>query len=164
MKKIYRKEEGVSPVIATILMVAITVVLAATVYIMVAGLGTGGTNKMIASLNYDAQHSNPAKTSSSGYVNLTVSMSAPSNAAYSKVTIVVIAGGTTYTIKGLGTEGTGADSSGKVNVKVIDLDASGTLTDGDGLYIYSTSISLAGAQISLSITSYSGNAQTTIPS
>ena len=39
MKKIYRKEEGVSPVIATILMVAITVVLAATVYIMVAGIG-----------------------------------------------------------------------------------------------------------------------------
>ena len=31
----YRKEKGVSPVIATILMVAITVVLAATVYMMV---------------------------------------------------------------------------------------------------------------------------------
>lgn len=37
MKKIYkkRKDEGVSPVIATILMVAITVVLAAVLYVMV---------------------------------------------------------------------------------------------------------------------------------
>ena len=39
MKKIYKKkDEGVSPVIATILMVAITVVLAAVLYVMVIGL------------------------------------------------------------------------------------------------------------------------------
>lgn len=40
MKKIWkqRSEEGVSPVIATILMVAITVVLAAVLYVMVIGL------------------------------------------------------------------------------------------------------------------------------
>ena len=45
MKRIYKKEEGVSPVIATILMVAITVVLAATVWLMVSGYmgGGGGT-------------------------------------------------------------------------------------------------------------------------
>ena len=43
MKRIYKKEEGVSPVIATILMVAITVVLAATVWLMVSGyMGSGG--------------------------------------------------------------------------------------------------------------------------
>jgi flagellin-like protein len=39
---IRRDEEGVSPVIATILMVAITVVLAAVLYIMVIGIGDGG--------------------------------------------------------------------------------------------------------------------------
>ena len=45
MKKIYkkRKDDAVSPVIATILMVAITVVLAAVLYVMV--IGFGGTNK-----------------------------------------------------------------------------------------------------------------------
>jgi len=46
MKKIWamrKNEEGVSPVIATILMVAITVVLAAVLYVMVLGLGTTGT-------------------------------------------------------------------------------------------------------------------------
>jgi flagellin-like protein len=43
MKKIWkqRSEEGVSPVIATILMVAITVVLAAVLYVMVIQMGGG---------------------------------------------------------------------------------------------------------------------------
>jgi len=40
MKKIWRSEEGVSPVIAVILMVAITVVLAAVLYVMVSGMLT----------------------------------------------------------------------------------------------------------------------------
>ena len=47
MKKIWRirkDSEAVSPVIATILMVAITVVLAAVLYVMVMGFGTGGPN------------------------------------------------------------------------------------------------------------------------
>jgi flagellin-like protein len=45
MKKIWKKRknsEAVSPVIATILMVAITVVLAAVLYVMVMGFGTTG--------------------------------------------------------------------------------------------------------------------------
>ncbi len=45
MKKYVRKkEEGVSPVIATILMVAITVVLAATLYLMLPKSGPGSSN------------------------------------------------------------------------------------------------------------------------
>ena len=53
MKKswIIRKDEkAVSPVIATILMVAITVVLAAVLYVMVTGLLTGGTTRPTVSL------------------------------------------------------------------------------------------------------------------
>jgi flagellin-like protein len=42
--KIRRDEEAVSPVIATILMVAITVVLAAVLYVMVIGFGGGTTS------------------------------------------------------------------------------------------------------------------------
>ncbi len=45
MKKIWRDKEGVSPVIAVILMVAITVVLAAVLYIMVSGM-LGGTTEV----------------------------------------------------------------------------------------------------------------------
>ena len=44
MKKIWKKDDAVSPVIATILMVAITVVLAAVLYVMVIGFGTGNTS------------------------------------------------------------------------------------------------------------------------
>ena len=43
MKKLWKmKKDAVSPVIATILMVAITVVLAAVLYVMVMGFGGGG--------------------------------------------------------------------------------------------------------------------------
>ncbi len=53
MKKIWRNEEGVSPVIAVILMVAITVVLAAVLYVMVSGmLGTTNTTPTI-SMNWE---------------------------------------------------------------------------------------------------------------
>ncbi len=49
MKKIWRNEEGVSPVIAVILMVAITVVLAAVLYVMVSGmLGTTSTTPNVS--------------------------------------------------------------------------------------------------------------------
>ncbi len=152
MKKLYRKEEGVSPVIATILMVAITVVLAATVYIMVSGMGGGGTNKLVANLTYDNMHSNPA----AGYVNITVSMSTPSSAAWTKVKI---------TINGVGNALTGqtGNTINGYTVDIKDLDASGSLSDGDVIYIHGSS-SLAGATIALSITGYSGNAQVTIPS
>lgn len=46
MRKVYKKrdEDAVSPVIATILMVAITVVLAAVLYVMVIGFGGGGSS------------------------------------------------------------------------------------------------------------------------
>ncbi len=51
MKYIRRNEKAVSPVIATILMVAITVVLAAVLYVMVSGLiGTGTTGAPTAEM------------------------------------------------------------------------------------------------------------------
>ncbi len=160
MKKIYnKKEEGVSPVIATILMVAITVVLAATVYIMVAGMGTGGTNKMIASLTYDQQQSNP----SSGPVYLRVAMSNPSSAAFTKVTVVLTPATGTGGKTTLNTTGGGTITIGSTTytVSVQDLDGNGQLSDGDMLVI--SGGSLSGYTVSVSIAGYSGNAQTTIP-
>jgi len=59
MKRLNRKEEAVSPVIATILMVAITVVLAATLYMMVGGFGEDGTGTPVSgSLSYRSGDSN----------------------------------------------------------------------------------------------------------
>jgi len=48
VKILYKKEKGVSPVIATILMVAITVVLASAVYLMVSGYIGSSPSKPVA--------------------------------------------------------------------------------------------------------------------
>ncbi len=50
MKKSWKNRSGVSPVIATILMVAITVVLAAVLYVMVMGFGGNTPNAPAASI------------------------------------------------------------------------------------------------------------------
>ncbi|HEC88418.1 MAG TPA: type IV pilin [Thermoplasmata archaeon] len=46
MRKMLKDKAGVSPIIAIILMVAITVVLAATIYVWVSGMGGGGGTKI----------------------------------------------------------------------------------------------------------------------
>ncbi len=161
MKKIYKKEEGVSPVIATILMVAITVVLAATVYVMVAGIGTGGTNKLVANLTYDQVKSDPKN----GDVYINVAMSNPSSADWGKVTIVVtLSDGTTGKVTLSSNSGSITLGSSTATVTVMDLDGSTSLSDGDVLHISGSGIDFSGATISLSISGYSGSSSVTVPS
>jgi flagellin-like protein len=60
MKKIWtsrKNEEAVSPVIATILLVAITVVLTAVLYTMVLGIGGGSTDTTIVTLTKSSTES-----------------------------------------------------------------------------------------------------------
>ncbi|MFP4052071.1 MAG: archaellin/type IV pilin N-terminal domain-containing protein [Thermoplasmata archaeon] len=85
MKNIKRKEEGVSPVIATILMVAITVVLAATLYMMLPS-GGGGDSPLSASLSYNSGRSNP----SDGEATFDLSMSDPDTADLEDVKITLL--------------------------------------------------------------------------
>ena len=59
---INKKEDAVSPVIATILMVAITVVLAAVLYVMVIGFGGDGTSTPAGSWNAAAADSQTSGT------------------------------------------------------------------------------------------------------
>ena len=57
--KMWKDTTGVSPIIAVILMVAITVVLAATIYVWVSGFGGGGGTSAAINLqqtNYDGDH------------------------------------------------------------------------------------------------------------
>ena len=76
MKTLYKKEKGVSPVIATILMVAITVVLASAVYIMVSGYMGGAPSKPVAlSFNVQPTTSSDVFTVISG--NITITGSTP---------------------------------------------------------------------------------------
>ncbi len=84
MKKIWRNEEGVSPVIAVILMVAITVVLAAVLYVMVSGmLGSTGTTPTV-SMNWNEDPEVPGY-----YVGNVVSISGVSSINVDDVTVTV---------------------------------------------------------------------------
>jgi flagellin-like protein len=97
MKAIIRKdEEAVSPVIATILMVAITVVLAAVLYVMVSGLITspGSTPKAIgAGISRSSDGTNWVVTLSSvptGFSNSTVSLGVVTAAGTPNVTATAL--------------------------------------------------------------------------
>ncbi len=79
MKELKRNEEGVSPVIATILMVAITVVLAATLYMMVGDIGGDDTQPLAGSLTHDE-----------GTTFEIVSLQTPSSANPDNVEIIVL--------------------------------------------------------------------------
>jgi flagellin-like protein len=94
VKILYKKEKGVSPVIATILMVAITVVLASAVYIMVSGYMGGAPSKPVAlSFNVQPTSSSDVFTVISG--NITITGSTPLI-----ITITNSSGTTTITLTG----------------------------------------------------------------
>ena len=83
MKSIIRKDEAaVSPVIATILMVAITVVLAAVLYVMVSGLitGPGGTPQAMGV---------GVQPSSDGSNWIVTVLSTPTGKLYSSTTLAI---------------------------------------------------------------------------
>jgi len=75
MKILYgKKEKGVSPVIATILMVAITVVLASAVYLMVSGyIGSAPSKPVAMSFNVVPTSSSDVFTVVSGNISITPS-------------------------------------------------------------------------------------------
>ncbi|UCG69182.1 MAG: type IV pilin N-terminal domain-containing protein [Thermoplasmata archaeon] len=89
MKKVWKNEEGVSPVIAVILMVAITVVLAAVLYVMVSGmLGSTGTTPTV-SMNW-----NEDPEAAGVYTGNVVSISGVSSINTDDVTVTVTHSGT----------------------------------------------------------------------
>ncbi len=130
------REEGVSPMIATILMVAITVVLAATLYVLVGTnllSGTASTAKLTGGLTED-----PNKSYSNS-INFTITMTIPEKIAKSNVRITII-DNTVAVLRYDPSTGiwTNATSGGKwhYEAKLIDLDGDGKFSDGDRLWVY----------------------------
>ncbi|MEM3396262.1 MAG: type IV pilin N-terminal domain-containing protein [Thermoplasmata archaeon] len=80
--KVWKNKKGVSPVIATILMVAITVVLAAVLYVMVMGM-MSGPGTVSAPLGLYAKYVNGQT------VTITVN-SAPANAPLNGTNVVIV--------------------------------------------------------------------------
>lgn len=61
MKLSWRRDKGVSPVIATILLVAITVVLTAVLYVIISAyMGSMGSPLLTGALMYQLDHSHPS--------------------------------------------------------------------------------------------------------
>jgi archaeal type IV pilus assembly protein PilA len=81
MWKIRKDKSAVSPVIATILMVAITVVLAAVLYVMVMGFGNGGGSTPAASLRSES-------TGTAHQYKITVLSVSTTTMLYSNIAIV----------------------------------------------------------------------------
>ncbi len=95
MKKIWtsrKNEEAVSPVIATILLVAITVVLTAVLYMMVLGIGGGSTDTTIVTLN--------KSSTASEYKYTVYSVSSKNPIPLTDVIVIVRGNDTVATISG----------------------------------------------------------------
>ncbi len=153
MKKIYKKEEGVSPVIATILMVAITVVLAATVWLLVSGYMGGTAPTLQGTLQYDYQASDLA----SHNATFTLLLSQPTNGLNPNDVNLHVNGTAVKYIHNGGTGGNTGSAWG-----FIDNDGNGKLSNGDTIWIHDSHI-WHGATISFGATGYSGSITVTIP-
>jgi len=187
-----KKEKAVSPVIATILMVAITVVLAATVYILVSHYtSVGAATPLTASLAVDNEgvgHPTPSGTTSSGtttyqvyYYNLTITLSTPVNLTnMANVHITVNGNQVVLSTIPISTGITAATYLYNTALNVAEENPSTTPTvqylvlntNGEPVntYIQSGStitivsnINLSGDTVSLTYTGYSGTVSTTLP-
>ena len=110
MKKMWKlNNKAVSPVIATILMVAITVVLAAVLYVMVMGFGGETTQAPTASLNPSGNR-------------LVISISDPQDIGANSALKVNVSGVANVVAIAVGTIG---------NVTFVDATADGKVSTGD---------------------------------
>ena len=148
-----RKDSAVSPVIATILMVAITVVLAAVLYVMVGGFTHNPGTANSAGLN-EAQNSNTNWT-------VSVSSASASNIALTglKLTVVNVSNGAvqSFSMSGISTTITGpqvVNAVGGITVKFVNVNGGSYLSAGDYFYVFGPGVG-SGASITL----YNGNSQ-----
>jgi len=181
MKEIFmpmeKKEKAVSPVIATILMVAITVVLAATVYILVSHYtSVGAATPLTASLAVDNEGTGTITTSSGKpvtvyYYNLTITLSTPVNLTNMANVHITVNGNpvvlSTTTPPSLTSTAKAVANAGGNTIEYLVSNTNGALTatyiqSGSTITIVSN-INLSGDTVSLTYTGYSGTVSTTLP-
>jgi flagellin-like protein len=134
MKKLWlirKDQEAVSPVIATILMVAITVVLAAVLYVMVSGILGGGTGSTKPYITFSASIT---QTGVSPTINATWTIASAGDpiSAFSAYKVQMLQDGSTLvaTAQAL-VAGSTLSFGATVKLKVSDLGGEGKLTAGD---------------------------------
>ena len=137
-----------SPVIATILMVAITVVLAATLYLMVGNMNQNSDSDLLAAnLSYDEQFSNPAL----GNATFVLTMSTPQRASVGDLSMTVL------------------DNTGNIvndaNITITHITSdSEHVSGGDHIVITYPGHDIHGYQIIMSVSGYTGTATGNVPS
>ena len=100
MKQIMTKDDkAVSPIIATILLIAITVVLAATLVTILGGF-THGASGTAATANVPTQLATSSSTGTSVFANVTAFSATNVSSSKISVTLTVTAGGKTFTYTG----------------------------------------------------------------
>jgi len=166
-----KKEKAVSPVIATILMVAITVVLAATVYILVSHYtSVGATTPLTASLAVDNEGTGSISGKPVYYYNLTITLSTPVNLT-NIANVHITVNGNQVVLSNSNLQGTASTvagaASGTVSVYYLIFNTNGVQTftyiqSGSTITIVSNS-NLSGDTVSLTYTGYSGTVSTTLP-
>jgi len=154
MKKMWKmKKDAVSPVIATILMVAITVVLAAVLYVMVMGFGTTGTQTPTGAFT-----GSPTNQTSGYRLQLGV-VSPETNWNDCKLSLLV-AGSTTSLspvaiTMGVGTGSVtismGTGGAKTYTITITDLAADGKISNGDSVMVKATGGFAATTAYSLSL-------------
>ena len=167
-----KKEKAVSPVIATILMVAITVVLAATVYILVSHYtSVGAATPLTASLTVDNEgtgHPSGITASTVYYYNLTITLSTPTNLT-NMANVHITVNGYPANLSRSGGLTSAVDKLTNTGVQIYYLvfNANGAqqatyIQSGSTITIVSNT-DLSGDTVSLTYTGYSGTVSTALP-
>ncbi len=91
-----RNEEAVSPVIATILMVAITVVLAGVLYVWASQLAEGNTDGDFSMYDFTVSETGSAGTTAGGEAVVYVSLDAGDDLSWSTVIVQLSTDGSAY--------------------------------------------------------------------
>lgn len=136
-------DEAVSPVIAVILMVAITVVLAATVYVWVSGFGSNSSQpaKSLAVTSAGVLSSNPAGL----YKNYTVASASP-GLKYSDFKVTLNGADLTALDANCAPASTGWDACGGTTHRDLAGTDAAVVSAGDTIFLYSSS-SMSGASL-----------------
>ena len=145
------KDSGVSPVIATILMVAITVVLAAVLYVMVSGFTHSPGTANSAGLN-------EAQVSSTQW-NVTIASVSASNIPLTNLKIVISGGNTTLDGTYLMPSGTITPGGAPVKMGTTNYVEFGAISGNSATYLSSGDYFLinGGSMSGATITLYNGN-------
>jgi len=153
MKNENRNEEAVSPVIATILMVAITVVLAGVLYVWASSLAEGNTGSGLVLRNFSAEDAAGSPGAGTEDALVYVSMSQADdgiNWAYVKLSISVD-GGADKVCANPGADASSSDCA-------VDGDSDSTWNIGDQVTVSESGQNLCNADCSVTITLYDTDA------